>query len=288
MTHPQGEVGLQLFRPDQAQGWTDALDLGVRWLRLEVRWDSFNRSPGEFDATFPDRVFAHASAHPNMRLMLLFNHAPQWVQDAPEHFSDHAAAAAAWLIRRYGKQVSSVEVFNEPNLGAPFGWPSIWRTQKESAEVYSRTLAAVSSAIREVNHNVFVISAGLSPQNDPVAYLRWVLRSTPPNCVDAIGGHPYGDEGNFKLVQRNAALLLEQENFPKTPLWFTEFGTSDNSRRGALLASLATDRHEAPITFFFADQDVGWLSETYGLRTLRGKVKHDDYASFKRLIKGIP
>jgi hypothetical protein len=169
-----------------------------------------------------------------------------------------------------------------------FGWPSVWRTPKESAEAYARTLVAVSSAIREVNHDLFVISAGLSPANNPESYLRWMLRSTPPNCVDAIGGHPYGATGRFSEVQRNAAILLEQEHFPRKPLWFTEFGSPDNARRSSLLASLATDRHAAPITFFFADQDVGWFSELYGLRTLSGKVKSTDYAAFKRLMQGIP
>ncbi len=287
LTQPQGEVGLQLFRPDQEQGWADAVDLGVGWLRVEVRWDSFNRFPGDFDATYPDRVFALASAHPKMRLLVLFNHAPQFAIDEPGRFADHAAAAASWLIRRYGKQIAAVEVFNEPNLES-FGWPSVWRTLKESAEAYARTLVAVSSAIREVNHDLFVISAGLSPANDPESYLRWMLRSTPPSCVDAISGHPYGEQGRFGQVQRNAAILLEQEHFPRRQLWFTEYGTLDNARRSALLASLATDRHAAPITFFFADQDVGWFSEQYGLRTLSGKVKSTDYAAFKRLMQGIP
>ena len=89
-------------------------------MRVEVRWDSFNRSPGDFDATNPARVFALASAHPKMRLMVLFNHAPQFAIDEPGRFADHAAAAASWLIRRYGKQIAAVEVFNEPNLpGTP-------------------------------------------------------------------------------------------------------------------------------------------------------------------------
>lgn len=285
-TQPRGEIGLQLFRPDQVQGWGDAADLGVTWLRIELRWDGFNRSHGNFDAAFTDRVFALASANPQMRLMILMNHAPQWTSDEPGRFADHAAAAATWLFRRYGKQISALEVFNEPNFGRPFGWPSMWRTQKDSAEAYARTLASVSSAIRELNHDVLIISAGLSPARDPENYLRWMLRKLPPKCVDAIGGHPYGDLGRFVQVQRNAAILLEQEQFPSRPLWFTEYGTPDNTHRSTLLASLATDRHAAPVTFFFADQDVGLFSELYGLRTLSGKVKASDYTAFKRLMQG--
>lgn len=164
----------------------------------------------------------------------------------------------------------------------------MWRTQKDSAEAYARTLASVSSAIRELNHEVLIISAGLSPARDPESYLRWMLRKIPPNCVDAIGGHPYGEVGRFFQVQRNAAILLEQEHFPSRPIWFTEYGTPDNAHRSALLASLATDRRAAPVTFFFADQDVGLFSELYGLRTLSGSVKTSDYAAFKRLIQGPP
>lgn len=286
-TQPRGEVGLQLFRPDLAQGWADAADLGVTWLRIELRWDGFNRSHGNFDAARTDRVFAFAAANPQMRLMVLINHPPQWTSDEPGRFADHAAAAASWLIRRYGKQVSAVEVFNEPNW-PQYGWPSMWRTPKDSAEAYAKTLTAVSSAIRALNHDVLIVSAGLSPTNDPESYLRWMLLKIPPNCVDAIGGHPYGEGGRFFQVQRNAAILLEQEHFPSRPIWFTEYGTPDNAHRSALLASLATDRHAAPVTFFFADQDVGLFSELYGLRTLSGKVKASDYTAFKRLKQGTP
>ncbi len=284
---PQGIVGLQLITPGDARAWSDAEDLGVTWIRAEVRWNWIEPYQGQFDSSYTEKVFALASAHPQMRLLVIFNHAPQWAIDDAGRFPEHAAAAATWLMKRHGQRINAIEVFNEQNLPGLYGWPSVWRTPKESAQAYAKTLTAVSSTIRELNKSVFVVTGGLSPARDPETYMRWMIRSTPPTCFDAIGGHPYGEEGRFQKVQRNAAILLEQENAPGKILWFTEYGTTDNAHRSDLLASLAKERHAAPITFFFADQDIGWFSETYGLRTKSGKAK-PGYAAFGRLMQGLP
>lgn len=286
-SQPQGVVGLQIFYPDRPQAWADAQDLGITWARVELRWDKFNPEPNLFDQEYTDTVFALAATQPNIRLLVLMNHAPLWTQSEPNLFPDRAAAAATWLIRRYGNQVAAMEVFNEPNLGGQFGWPALWGSGEESARAYAKTLTAVSSAVRVHNKSVLIVSAGLSPAHDPENYARWLIRWTPSECYDGLGVHTYGQSGHFANIARNAGLLFAQEHVNNKALWVTEHGTQNNSERAALLASLAIEKSAMPIVFWFCDRDIHRFTDTYGLRQYDGTKKEADYNEFKRVVQGL-
>lgn len=280
--HPSGVVGLQLFYADQAQSWQDADDLGVSWTRVELRWDWLQpNQQGPFDPSYADRVMALASAH-GQKIMVLFNHVPQFAQKDTDLLPERAAAALTWLAKRHGARISAWELFNEPNLPG-YGWPDVWATPQDSAIAYAKTLAIASGALRELDKAAFVISAGLSPANDPEAYARYMVRATPPECYDALALHPYSQMGRFAAVQRNAATLFQQEKRPIKPVWFTEYGTALNSQRAALLTSLAAEKANIPITFFFVERDLGQFTDQYGLRRKDGSAKAD-YRAFKQLI----
>lgn len=279
-SHPRGVVGLQLFYPDDPQSWGWANDLNVSWLRIELRWDWIEPYQGQFDASYIDRVMALASTHPQ-KILVLFNHVPKWAERDVDLLPARAAAALTWLVNRYGARVLAWEIFNEPNLPG-YGWPDVGRSVQDSATVYARTLSEAASTIRDVDKKALVISAGLSPQNDPDLYARWLVRLTPPDCYDALGLHPYGQKGRFAAVQHNATTLLEQEKRPPKPVWFTEYGTDQNSDRSKLLLSLAEEKSSSSITFFFTERDIGWFTGQYGLRHKDGTAK-DDYNTFKQI-----
>lgn len=280
--HPKAAVGLQLFHADDPRSWAWADDLNVPWLRIELRWDWIEPYPGQFDASYADRVMTLASAHRPRKIMVLFNHAPEWAVREQDLLPERAVAALTWAVQRYGAQVHAWEIFNEPNLPG-YGWPEVGQTVQESAALYALTLAGAGSAIRELDRKAFVVSAGLSPQGDPETFARWLVRLTPPSCYDALGLHPYGQQGRFAIVQRNVATLLEQEQRPPKPVWFTEYGTDQDARRAELLSALASERSTSPITFFFTERDFGeWVIESYGLRRIDGTPKAD-YFAFKRL-----
>lgn len=281
-THPQGVVGLQLFYPDDPRSWLWADDLGVTWLRIELRHDWIEPFPGQFDASYADRVFALAAFHPQ-RIMLLFNHAAAWMLQEPELFPARAAAAMAWIVARYGARIDAYEIYNEINLSG-YGWTNVWGTPQDSAAAYAKTLAAVSGAIRERDKTAFVISSGLSPSGDPETYARHIVRLTPPNCYDALGLHFYGQQGRFAAVLNNAATLFKEEKRPNKPIWNTEFGTTENAQRASLLASLAVEKSLLPISFFFTERDFGIFTDSYGLRNKDGSAK-PDYELFKRLMR---
>lgn len=285
--HPKSVVGLHLFYPDDQRSWQWSDELGITWTRLEIRWDWIEPYQGNFDSSYADSVFALASAHPKMRLMVLFNHPPLWTVKTPDRLPTNAATAMTWLMKRYGNRISAVEVFNEPNL-PQYGWPNAWSTLKDSATAYANTLTAVSSAIRNIDKNVFVISAGLSPQNNPEDFARYIVRFTPPECFDGLGLHPYGQKWRFQAIRKNAATLFAQEQRQPKPVWFTEYGSDTDSERPALLAALAIERIDTPIVFFFTERDFGSLvTESYGLRYKDGRAKQD-FIEFKKIASQLP
>lgn len=113
--HPRGLVGLQLFHADDERSWEWADDLGVPWVRVEARVDWFNPFQDRFDFDYLDRVFSLSRKHPNIKVLLLLNHAPTWfTHDGFKGFAMHSANAASALARRY--RPDGLEVFNEPNL----------------------------------------------------------------------------------------------------------------------------------------------------------------------------
>lgn len=112
---PNGAIGLQLFYADQARAWNDADDLGVSFVRVELRWDFFEPRQGQFEVDHVDRVMALANQH-RQTLLLLFNYPPQWAVNEPDLLPARAANALQWLVRRHGARVSAWEIFNEPNL----------------------------------------------------------------------------------------------------------------------------------------------------------------------------
>lgn len=277
--HPNGVVGLQLFYPDDPRSWQWADELNVPWLRIELRWDWIEPYQGRFDAAYSDRVMALASAH-RQKLMVLFNHVPAWARD-PDRLPGHTAAAIRWLVTRYGRRVQAWEIINEPNLPG-YGWFRM-ESQQKSATVYARTLAAASNAIRELDKKAIVVSGGLSPQADPETYAIWIVRLTPLACFDALGLHPYGQQGRFAAVKKNADTLLAQEHTLPKPIWFTEYGTDQDSQRPEIIEALKREKSAVPITFFFAERDFGgWFTESYGLRTKGGEPKAG-YNAFKLL-----
>lgn len=146
----------------------------------------------------------------------------------------------------------------------------------------------MSSAVRNEDKKTLIVTGGLSPQNDPETYLRWVVRLTPPSCYDLVGLHPYGESGKFGKVQNNLALLLRQENRPDKTAWMTEYGTLDNAKRADLITQLFKERDGTAVTFWYTERDFDSADGTYGLRERDGTAK-PDYQVFKSLMpRGHP
>src|SRR5690606_13578093 len=82
--------------------------------------------------------------------------------DAPPTNLDDWADYCATIAERYAGRIAAYQIWNEPNLRRE------WGDQAPDAAAYVALLAACSEAIRAVDSEVILISAGLSPTGGPM------------------------------------------------------------------------------------------------------------------------
>ncbi len=215
------------------------VSIGVTWLRIDLPWSVIEAERGTLDWTSTDRLI-DAATERGLLIDGLISYAPPWANgDAPsdkyppndsDDFAEFAAAAAT----RYAPLgVHTWELWNEPNI-ANFWAPS------PDPDAYARLFEAGAAAIRSVDEQAFIITAGLSPAVDdpktslsPETFLIEMYQTLSPGVVDAVGIHPYSfpadptdrSEGwNTYGRLPEMATLVSQLEGAELPLWFTEFG----------------------------------------------------------------
>ena len=111
-------------------------------------------------------------------------------------------------VIRWGHRIEAYEIGNEVNLGQN-GWE-----MPPNAADYAQLLCHAYTAIKEVNPDALVVSAGLAPVGritgnwngqaghngevqDERAYLQAFINAGGANCADAIGYHPMGFSADF-------------------------------------------------------------------------------------------
>jgi O-antigen ligase len=162
---------------------------GFTWVRQSFCWSRVEPQPGQFDWRVSDRVLAALARHPHLRLVAVLDDYPPVPPDDPDRFAAFAAAFAA----RYGAQVDTYQVWNEPNLAAHWGGGPV------SPLGYADLLARTSCAIRTSDPHARIILAGLAPtvetgpQNlSDARYLEQLYQAGVAPYFDIVAGKPYG------------------------------------------------------------------------------------------------
>src|SRR5690606_19595398 len=195
------DYGFEIFADGSPnRGAADITQLGMRWAKITVSWRNLETTPGALDFTTTDTLIDALTAQ-GTKILLTLTHAPDWarsttVENGPP--DDYAAFAsfAGTVAARYSGHVAAYEIWNEPNLRRE--WNS--STRPVSADAYADLLRVAYSAIKNVDANALVISAGLAPTgfDDGVnaindrAYLQALYRAGLTAFSDGIGVHPYG------------------------------------------------------------------------------------------------
>jgi polysaccharide biosynthesis protein PslG len=202
-------VGIQVqhsldFNPDNQDGWMRpvAEQLGLSWIKHQVRWEETEREKGQFDWGILDLVMPSASKF-DLKVMISVVTAPEWARDPgvdltkhgpPANSQDYADFVAA-ILERYPGQIHAVEVWNEQNLNRE--WTS---TKGLKAANYIELLRTAAQAIKAVDPGVIVISGALSPTGlsdginawDDFTYMDQMIQSGLLNYADCVGAHHNG------------------------------------------------------------------------------------------------
>lgn len=255
------ELDLTAMAPAQRrQELTQAARLGLRWLRLPVRWADLEPRRGQVDWEALDDAITVAESG-GLKVLLSIYTAPAWSRHDPPPpvtwwlcddvavRTPGAADAApptdprdlsAFLRRvaaRYQDRVSAVELWREPNL-----LPS-WRAAGPDPEDYGRLLKAAALTVRREAPTWRIVSAGLAPvkvaaspvcfQSDLV-FLDRLAATGALDLVDAVGVQVPGLRSpaldppaeatlNYRRAELQHAVLIRQ-GWADMPLWLLAVG----------------------------------------------------------------
>ena len=203
------EVGIQVeqspdFNPEYQDNWYRSVsaDLGMRWVKQQVRWEQIERERGQMDWSILDFVMPSARKF-DLKMLLSIVTAPEWAREAeanlerhgppadPQTFADFIAA----ILMRYPGQIHAIEVWNEQNLDRE--WTS---AHGLDASKYVELLRVAYETIKAIEPGIIVISGALSPTGiddgvhavDDFKYMERQIEAGMMDWADCVGAHHNG------------------------------------------------------------------------------------------------
>lgn len=169
---------------------------GFEWFKQRFAWTDMQVSPDlHFDWSHSDPYIATVHEFGG-QVMVQLAAPPRWAVDS--RGDDEPFDLEAWGIfvqsfaARYRGQVAAYEIMNEPNLAREWGGAP-------DPAAYARVLGAAYDAIKLVDPNAVVVTAGLAPTGDrmpeamgDVAFVRALLASMGGDDTEAQGTWPVG------------------------------------------------------------------------------------------------
>lgn len=271
--------------------------LGVTDLRVAVPWVYIEPAAGSYNWSKMDALVEAATAM-GFTLTAAVTATPAWAGLILAGAPDPAtyAAFAGSVAQRYGSQIASYEVWNEPN-GVIFYAPV-------DPARYTEMLKAAYTAIKAANPEAVVLAGSLGATTNvpgisitPQQFLAAMYEAGAAGYFDALSYHPYhftlpfsqgGGTANTPLEQVKALYdLMVANGDAGKQIWATEYGTATTpgwgvtpAEQAALLRDFLTAWSKLAFTgpaFVYTSQDVqtGILNHEYnfGLFTSDGKPK---------------
>jgi polysaccharide biosynthesis protein PslG len=179
--------------------------LNFRYIKQIFGWRDMELAAGDWDFRNSDRIVANAEEW-NLKIVARLGLVPEWaaaegtsatsdsiIHDTPPADLEAWANYCGTVAERYQGRITAYQIWNEPNLARE------WGEREPKAEEYLELLAACSNAIRAVDSEAILISAGLAPTGSslPVAipddvYLDALYRLNFQQYIDVVGAHATG------------------------------------------------------------------------------------------------
>jgi hypothetical protein len=205
------DVGIQVqntidFSREVQNIWMNDVDqLGLHWIKQQIRWKELEPEQGQYDWSLLDFVLPIASER-GIKVLISVLDAPDWARqpgvnleevgppENPQDFADFLVA----MVDRYPGMIHAIEVWNEMNIDR--GWTS---TAGLSAADYVALLRTVYVDVKDADPGVIIISGALSPTGglvrdgvalaiDDFDFMDQLIRAGLLNYVDCVGAHHNG------------------------------------------------------------------------------------------------
>lgn len=211
-------------------------DLGIGRVRIGAIWSDIEKTQGVYDWSALDMRVRHVR-DAGLAPLLILQGSPSWLPIpagpiTPEHLrvAQKYGVFAGEVAGRYGGDVDSYEIWNEPNLARFWEHPD--------AALYTEFLKAAYPAIHAADARATVITAGLAPATNshgsiaPVTFLNRLYDHDGGRYSDAIGMHPYtfpempsgqSTWNTFRALNEVKQLMAARGDAGKE-IWLTEYG----------------------------------------------------------------
>jgi hypothetical protein len=304
--------------------------LGVGLIRQTLDWASFEIAPNNYDFTGFDNFVKAAAAH-NIRVLPILFDPPPFRSSKPKRHAAHGTYFptnlsdmgdfAAVVAQRYGVDGSfwksnptlpylpftAYQVWNEPNLAA-------YSPPKPSARKYVAMLKAVGPAIKAVDPNAEIVTAGLPDSRlskpNVFKFIQQMYRAGAKGSFDTIGINPYARTASSLISKlRRVRSIMASFGDANASLWVTELGWSDTGpgspfragkkgqgkRIGQAVAALKRNAGALKLRgfFYFAWRDGAVYKgghDFWGLHTgllRKNGTRKPAYAAFKKAVAAL-
>jgi lysophospholipase L1-like esterase len=301
---------------------------GIGIIRQTLDWASVEVAPNSYDFSGFNKFVEQAAQH-NIRVLPVLFDTPKFERPAgakkkytpfPKS-NDNFAKFAATVASLYGVGGSfwashpelpqlpftAYQIWNEPNL-------PVYSGGHPSASAYVAMLRAISPAIKAVDPNAEIVTAGLPDSRlskpNVFKYIQQMYSAGGKGTFDTLGVNPYAPTATSLISKlKKIRGIMAKNGNADASLWVTELGWSDVGPKAAFRAGksgqakrikqalAALKRNEAALKlrgfFYFAWKDGAvykggkdfWGLHT-GLLNKKGKAK-PAYAAFKKAVAAL-
>lgn len=178
--------------------------IGFNTIKQTFAWRNMEPEAGQWDFSQSDRIVDEVESR-DFNLVARLGQVPAWAISSMDDTDDSELTdappddLALWgnycrtVAERYRGRIMAYQIWNEPNLRRE------WGEQPPDAAAYVELLRICSEAIRAVDPNAILISAGLAPTGnyDHIAhrddiYLDAMYRAGFQRYIDVVGVHAPG------------------------------------------------------------------------------------------------
>jgi hypothetical protein len=249
---PHTEVnpyGANFFLDREVEPWKQektlamAREAGIGWIKQQFSWEEIEpQRKGEFDWAKYDRIVDLAEQY-GMKIIARLDRPPAWARQEnplpaspPDNLADYGDFVYEF-VRRYRGRVRYVQIWNEPNLSAEWGF------QRVDAVAYTELLAAAYRRAKEADPEVVVLSAPLAitledasmrGNHNDLIFLEQMYEAGAGEYFDILSANAFGldlppedppapNVLNFRRVELHRE-IMERYGDEDKPVWINEYG----------------------------------------------------------------
>jgi len=241
--------GANFFLEREVESWKRDRTLemaqaaGIGWIKQQFPWAEIEPlRKGEFDWAKYDRIVDLAGEY-GMEIIARLDRPPNWTRQdnrfetsPPDDLADYGDFVYAF-VRRYQGRVRYIQIWNEPNLTAEWGF------QRVDAVAYTRLLQEAYRRAKEADPGVVVLSAPLAitledasmrGNHNDLVFLEQIYQAGAGDYFDILSANAFGLDRppedppdpevlNFRRVELQRAIMKRYGGGDR-PVWMNEYG----------------------------------------------------------------